>query len=228
METNNNLKKVDGEETRSKAPGVTWVLSFVSKSNNPLETFRQIDVDNKKAKVDGVLGLCYCPGKNISSGRDNKTHRNNLENDQKHFKENLCVNTIVCLLNKYEQKTLGVDKDNYIKLCSKLEIQLLFYEIDEMSTPKDPVESIDEVLLENLVQKLIEFNGKIIIHCRGGVGRAGTIAALILIKLGFFDRTKEVLKYLRAIRNPRCVESKKQEDYIINYNKNRKKLIEIK
>ena len=35
----------------------------------------------------GKFGLCYCPGKNLKKGRDNKEHRRNLRDDLTYFRE---------------------------------------------------------------------------------------------------------------------------------------------
>lgn len=56
------------------------------------------------------------------------------------------------------------------------------------------------------------------IHCRGGVGRAGTIAACLLLELG---RCKGMARTAIAeVRNRRCpqaVETRRQEEFIFKY-----------
>jgi protein-tyrosine phosphatase len=37
------------------------------------------------------------------------------------------------------------------------------------------------------------------IHCRGGIGRAGLIAGMLLKNLGVFNRYKDCLKHLREL-----------------------------
>ena len=67
-----------------------------------------------------------------------------------------------------------------------------------------------KVLLKN---ELI--NGKnIVLHCRGGKGRAGTIAAILLIDFGI-DK-KEAIELVRS-RRAGAIETKKQEDFIFTY-----------
>jgi len=67
-----------------------------------------------------------------------------------------------------------------------------------------------KVLLKN---ELVE--GKnIILHCRGGKGRAGTAAAILLIEFG-----EDKMNAINIVRNKRkgAIESKTQEDFILSY-----------
>ena len=67
-----------------------------------------------------------------------------------------------------------------------------------------------KVLLKN---DLIE--GKnIILHCMGGKGRTGTIAAILLIEFG--EKYKEAIKIVREKRKG-AIETKEQEEFIFSY-----------
>ena len=54
----------------------------------------------------------------------------------------------------------------------------------------------------------------IILHCRGGKGRAGTAAAILLIEFG-----EDKMNAINIVRNKRkgAIESKTQEDFILSY-----------
>jgi len=54
----------------------------------------------------------------------------------------------------------------------------------------------------------------IILHCRGGKGRAGTAAAILLIEFG-----EDKMNAINIVRNKRkgAIESKAQEDFILSY-----------
>ena len=67
-----------------------------------------------------------------------------------------------------------------------------------------------KVLLKN---DLIE--GKnIVLHCMGGKGRSGTIAAILLIEFG--EKHKEAIEIVREKRKG-AIETKEQEDFILSY-----------
>ena len=54
----------------------------------------------------------------------------------------------------------------------------------------------------------------IVIHCMGGKGRSGTIAAILLIEFG--NNNKDVIEIVRKKRKG-AIETKEQEDFILSY-----------
>ena len=61
----------------------------------------------------------------------------------------------------------------------------------------------------------IEVNN-IVIHCMGGKGRAGTIAAILLIDFGYDN--KKAIEIVREKRKG-AIETEEQEKFILNYNR---------
>lgn len=59
--------------------------------------------------------------------------------------------------------------------------------------------------------------GSVLVHCRGGVGRAGLLASCVLSYLCEFKTFKKVIEFVRKRRDKRCVESRKQEDFVKAY-----------
>ena len=55
----------------------------------------------------------------------------------------------------------------------------------------------------------------IVVHCMGGKGRSGTIAAILLIEFG--EDNKKAMKEVRKKRTG-AIETKEQEEFILNYN----------
>jgi protein-tyrosine phosphatase len=55
----------------------------------------------------------------------------------------------------------------------------------------------------------------VLIHCIGGWGRSGTIAACLLCHQGYDART--AIGLVRTARHPRCVESYEQEQFVASY-----------
>jgi protein-tyrosine phosphatase len=150
----------------------------------------------------------------LANGRDGKSHNRNINDDILDFKEQ-GINLIVCLLNDYEMRSIGVSVINYKETVNKLDIQFIQYPIIEMAAP-DSLESLEEHVL-NPIASLILQGGFIIIHCRGGIGRAGTVGACMLKKLHMFEDYKKAILYIRKKRDKRCVESRRQEDFIKTY-----------
>lgn len=162
----------------------------------------------------GKLGLCQCPGKKLSKGRDGKEHIRDLQSDLLNFKER-GVRTIVCLLNDSELRSLGVQPQQYKNLTQSLDILFLQYPILEMAPPES-IESLENRVLVPIADIFTQ-GGFIVIHCRGGIGRAGTVAGCFLKKLRFFSNFPAAIQHLRKKRDKRCIESRKQEDFVKSY-----------
>src|SRR5208337_1560497 len=61
------------------------------------------------------------------------------------------------------------------------------------------------------LHRIIDGGGKIIIHCRCGNGRAGTVAAQILIERGM--TVENAILAVRKVR-PGAIENSEQEEYL--------------
>jgi|TARA_B110000438_G_C15750462_1_gene622691 protein-tyrosine phosphatase len=67
---------------------------------------------------------------------------------------------------------------------------------------------------KSLLKNELIYGKNIVIHCMGGKGRSGTIAAILLIEFG--DVNTEVTNIVRKKRNG-AIETKEQEDFILSY-----------
>ena len=73
------------------------------------------------------------------------------------------------------------------------------------------------VYLVNLLRNLKEKQEPVLIHCRAGWGRTGTILAIYLME--FYDKTaREAIQEVRNLR-PWNIETTEQEMAVLNYNK---------
>ena len=73
----------------------------------------------------------------------------------------------------------------------------------------------EKKVVDDLIERHSVLDGKnIILHCRGGKGRAGTIAAILLVEFSYSKQ--EAIDLVRA-RRKGAIESKAQEDFIFAY-----------
>ncbi len=79
------------------------------------------------------------------------------------------------------------------------------------STPDDDFEQRWEVAGDS-VRKLLRSGRDVLVHCRGGLGRAGTIGARLLIELGMEPTT--AVRQVRDAR-PGAIETREQEKYVL-------------
>ncbi|MFM2273726.1 MAG: hypothetical protein RL702_2791 [Pseudomonadota bacterium] len=61
------------------------------------------------------------------------------------------------------------------------------------------------------LRALLRSGASVLIHCRGGLGRAGTIAARLLVELGW--EAEEAIRAVRAVR-PGAIETRSQEMHV--------------
>jgi len=201
----------------TKPPKISWIVDSLFKNPSTSLVLSNYQIQGEEKKTN-AFGVCAAPGKNIAKGRDGKTHQRDIEVDIKYYKDNFQIDMIVCLLNKYELRTIGVDLDRYQKACENNAIQLIIYPIVEMGVPSHSPEEFDVQVMNSIFEGILN-NKKVICHCRGGIGRAGTVASCLLMKAKICRGPKNAISTVRALRDPKCVESRKQEDFIDKYSK---------
>ncbi|MBH1856248.1 cyclin-dependent kinase inhibitor 3 family protein [Stenotrophomonas maltophilia] len=54
---------------------------------------------------------------------------------------------------------------------------------------------------------------KVIVHCKGGLGRAGTVAAMLLLQAGAVSGAADAISKVRRAR-PGAIETEQQEDFV--------------
>ena len=83
--------------------------------------------------------------------------------------------------------------------------------IADVSTPDDGFERNWD-LAGDALRTLLRIGRDVLVHCRGGLGRAGTIAARLLTELGMEPAI--AISRVRAVR-PGAIETQDQEKYVL-------------
>lgn len=148
----------------------------------------------------GRLSISIAPGK-----KDTRWNRD-LPSDLKVIKDN-GVQVIVCLLQSDEMKLLGME--DYFDLVEE-EFILYHLPIRDRGTPN---QSGLNYLIPSIVQHL---NGghNVLVHCRGGLGRAGTICACCLGHFGY--SSQKAIEMVRD-RRPGAIQTRNQEKCVARY-----------
>jgi protein-tyrosine phosphatase len=105
----------------------------------------------------------------------------NLATDLKRMKD-LGVRCVVCCLDDEELEFLGASWSEYSSAAEEVGLDVLRIPIPEGLGPLTPL-TLD-THLSKLIKKYTLNGIPVLVHCRGGVGRAGLIACCWALKLG--------------------------------------------
>ena len=147
------------------------------------------------------FGISRCPGSWTSSTKEDL---NIFEQQQ--------VEYVVCLQQEHELERLEPPETISIRRQSleQLGMSMLHEPIEDFCAP-----SMDQTLriLAHINQQL-QRQHKVVVHCQAGLGRAGTIAACLLIEKGM--STDGAISMVRWLR-PGAIQSQSQEQLIADF-----------
>jgi len=157
--------------------------------------------------VNGKVILTSFPGLD-----DNKIFQQHILLNQLSTFVNLNCSTVVSLVEDSEFDQL-CDKKLFVRNIYQHNLNWIHMPIVDLKVPNHEFKQkwlTTKILLKN---NLIQ--GKnIVLHCKGGIGRSGTIAALILIEHG-----EENINAIKLVRKKRqgAIENKLQEQFVLDY-----------
>ena len=157
----------------------------------------------------GLIGMAECPGKNEYTGLGIPVGpwRRDLEMDLRVILD-WQARVLVSLIEDYEFELLDVSE-----LPGKTEglgIRWLHLPIAEGCIPDSRLEKGWDTAGKEL-RRILTASGRIVLHCRRGLGRCGTIAARLLVEFGMTPCA--AFAAVRQAR-PGAIQSGEQEDYV--------------
>ncbi len=162
-----------------------------------------IEINTLPLPGGGRLGLTFCPGKRDIGGgwdRDLDTDLGDLAGAG--------VELLVTLVEDHELTLLGVpDLGTRVQAHG---MDWLHLPIVDVSVPSAAFESGWPVHGAHIVSRL-SAGGFVVVHCRGGLGRAGTVAAWLLVELG--ESPEHAISRVRATR-PGAIETDGQARFV--------------
>lgn len=159
----------------------------------------------------GQIGMTFCPGKK-DSGYSGNTWYRDLGADVDVIKA-WGANAVVTLLEEFELKMLGVPA--LPTLLKERKIEWHHLPIRDVDVPDRLFEDKWRVSGQQL-REILSCEGKVLLHCRGGIGRTGTIAARLLVEFGF--KPSHAVALVRQTR-PGTIETAAQEQYVLKLKK---------
>lgn len=163
-----------------------------------------LEINNDKSQKKSMLSISCTPG---YVGKLSDSSEDLVRDDVDIIYKNR-YDIVLCLLTWEEMEKLNMMK--YPKFLKDKGILFLHLPIFDGYIP-----SISEMkpVVNKLVHKLLSGNN-ILIHCRCGYGRAGTIAACILLHFNY--TSINAIKLIRD-RRDKAIQTKHQEQFISKY-----------
>jgi ADP-ribosyl-[dinitrogen reductase] hydrolase len=155
----------------------------------------------------GRIGITFCPGKYDPSAYTGAWDRD-LALDLDTIRR-WGATAVVTLVEHKELTLLRVP--NLGEEVSRRGMTWFHLPIVDVSIPDDDFEAAWEAAGEELRAMLAD-KLDVVVHCRGGLGRAGTVAARLLIELGM--EPERAIAEVRRVR-PGAIETYEQEQFVL-------------
>ena len=154
----------------------------------------------------GTLGLTLCPGKRGSSLSGAWWERDLVVDVAAIAAWGACA--VVTLIEEHEFRLLGVERLPEAVRAAGMAWHHL--PITDVSVPDDRFE-LEWPGLWSQLSASLDAGERVLVHCRGGLGRAGTVAALMLVESG--EAPEVAIDRARAVR-PGAIETAGQESWV--------------
>lgn len=161
--------------------------------------------------LPGRLGLTFAPGKRISSTISRVVWDRDLETDLQALRTEFETDVLVSLLEDHEFALLGIPA--LVPRAEGLGMRVRRFPIRDVSVPRPAEDAAFRPLVDEL-HGLLSGGQNVTIHCRGGLGRTGLVAASVLVRDGFVST--DAMARVRAVR-PGAIETRGQERCVESY-----------
>ena len=155
---------------------------------------------------DGLIGLTFAPGKQQPGGISG-AHRRDLATDLDVIARWNAA-AVVCLVEQHELDQLGIS--NLGAEVRRRHMEWHHWPIRDYGVPDDTFNAAWPARSKKL-RDLLDRGGRVLIHCKGGLGRTGMVAARLL-KESFYSAA-DAIAAVRSVR-PGSVETLEQERWV--------------
>ena len=126
----------------------------------------------------GRIGMSIAPGKKDED--DEAVWKRDLDADLKRLRDELGVDRLVCLVEEDEMSDLGISE--LLLKANQSGFKTTHFPVDDHGKPES-MERFKEVV--SSITAAIQAGETVLIHCKGGKGRTGMLAAACLVKQGY-------------------------------------------
>jgi protein-tyrosine phosphatase len=168
-------------------------------------------VDAEALNMPGRLGLTFAPGKKQPYAQTGSWTRD-LETDLRALRDEFGADLLVSLIEEHEFERLQIP--TLRERAPLFGMEVLWFPIRDQSVP----ESLQQ--FHEAVGRIVGYlrRGKtVVVHCMGGLGRTGLVAAACLLALTELSPSEA----MAAVRRARAgaVETAEQEEYLVTFHR---------
>lgn len=155
----------------------------------------------------GRLGMTFAPG--MWAGSVRGRWERDLAADMRALEEEHETDVLVSLMEDHEYR--GYRIPELLEQESIGNIEILRFAIEDMGVPREAESERFQTFVQDVVRRLEE-DQNVVVHCRGGLGRTGTLAACVLVALGR-HAADEAIAAVREARKG-TIQTREQEDFV--------------
>jgi protein-tyrosine phosphatase len=158
----------------------------------------------------GALGTTFAPGKR-AIGMNATLWQRDLDADLQRLRTHHAADVLVSLLEPREYDRLEIP--DMLQRARDVGLDVRHFPIIDVWVPRpDEADAFDTLIAD--IRASLDAGRRVVVHCRGGIGRSGLVAASVVTTYGL-GPTDAIARVRQA--QPLALETRLQEAYVGQY-----------
>lgn len=171
-----------------------------------------VDLSSYTYDYSGKIGMTFCPGKNHHSYFSDVIWDRDLGTDIKSI-VTWGADVWLNLMEEQDLKSVNLDPQHFTDEIAASGLEYIHFPIVDGSIPDAESTCFWNNNLSHDLHNRLKNGQNLLIHCRGGLGRTGMIAARLLVEMGL--EAQLAVKIVRTARSG-AIENSDQERWCMN------------